>query len=146
MYRNKEYICRMEELRDPLFRKLFTDGFVFGQNPVFADCEDIARSAPKYNNRAFLSGFKSGRQEYEKLNGKLCDGIPKKILTTKILAEFKLAGSLGMPIHNGGFNSRQRAHINVSYNMGREEYAAENDFKLFLLLADIGISIKNKTL
>jgi hypothetical protein len=131
----------MEDLRDPLYRKLYLDGYVFGQNPAFLDCEDIAKSAPRYNNRAFLNGFQTGRKDYEKLNGKLNDGVPRKILTTKILGRFTQSGQLGMPLEAVGYNSHQLKYIKEYYAKGRSNYVPENDFNLYLLLSENGIKI-----
>ena len=131
----------MEDLHDPLFRKLYMDGYIFGQNPAFLDCEDIAKSAPRYNNRAFISGFKSGRDEYEKLNGKLQDGVPGKILTSKILEKFRKTGELGLPLDAVGYNSRQLSYIREYYSKGNCNYIPENDFSLYLLLSKNGIAI-----
>ncbi len=115
------------------------NGYTFGQNPIFLDFEDLTTVAPQYNNEAFLAGFKSGRIKYERINGKLTDGIPTKVLTDKILQDFLLAGELGMPMESEGYTDHQKTYIAKYYRSGCQYYNSDNDISLYSMLSEFGI-------
>ena len=115
------------------------NGYIFGQNPIFLDFEDLTNVAPQYNNEAFLAGFKSGRKKYERINGRLEDGIPNKILTDKVLEDFLIAGELGMPMDAIGYNSLQISYITKYYRNGCQYYNSDNDICLYSMLCEFGI-------
>ena len=129
----------MENLYNSTFRKQYMNGYIFGQNPIFLDFEDLTNVAPQYNNEAFLAGFKSGRKKYERINGRLEDGIPNKILTDKILEDFLIAGELGMPMDAVGYNSLQISYITKYYRNGCQYYNSDNDICLYSMLCEFGI-------
>jgi len=131
----------MENLFNPTYRKHYSKGYVFGQNPVFSEFEDISQVAPGFNNDAFKSGFESGRTQYERMNGKLSEGIPTMIITDKLLEEFKFLAQIGMTLEIEGFTLRQLHFINQSRLIGESELNPNQIICLFQLLALNGISL-----
>lgn len=119
----------------------YDQGYTFGLNPVFANCEDLSNVAPAQRNEAFIRGFTIGRREYEKLNGKVAAGIPKVILTEKLLIGFAIDGQLGIPLQAENFNDRQLQIIRQHYEYGASRYNFCKNESLFHLLIDNGISI-----
>src|SRR5690606_15805340 len=104
--------------------------------PVFHDCEDMLRIAPHFQNKAFIEGFREGRHEYEKLNGPIENGIPEKIITQKILADFFMEGRLGMPVELDGYTPHQREIILQYYNSGASYYIPGFDHNLNVILVE----------
>lgn len=129
----------MEDIFNSKYRKKYIQGYTFGLFPVFADCEDMLRVAPHYNNEAFISGFQEGRFEYEKLNGKIADGIPENIITEKILADFFLEGKLGLPLAISGFTPHQETLIRQYHQSGYTYYEPDFDISLYILLVANGV-------
>jgi hypothetical protein len=131
----------MEHLYNPLYTKLYKQGYTFGLNPVFSDCETFSKIGPKYNNEAFLCGFESGRSEYERLNGLVADGIPKRIVTRVVEHVFFLLGLTGLRFAAFGYTKYQSAVLERSYRNGLGLYNADNDIELYLMLSEHSIII-----
>ena len=109
----------MEDIFNPVYRSDYFKGYTSGLNPVI-------EVSTIYNN-AFREGFTIGREEYENLNGKLIHGIPKLIVTTKVLEDFLLAGMLGMNIDENGYTPFQIEVIQKWYQSGIEKYDVNNN-------------------
>lgn len=124
----------MEDIFNSTYRKYYIQGYTFGLLPVFHDCEDMLKIAPHFQNEAFISGFHEGRHEYEKLNGKLDEGIPERIITEKILADYFLEGKLGMPCDLDGYTQHQKEIIKQYYTSGASYYIPGYDSGLNSLL------------
>ncbi len=129
----------MENIFNPAYRQKYIQGYTFGLFPVFHDCEDMLKIAPHYNNEAFILGFHEGRFEYEKLNGKLSEGIPSQILTEKILDEFFLEGKLGVSLDVSGYTPHQVSIIRQYYESGYTYYESNFDISLYRILLQNGI-------
>jgi len=84
----------MQDIYNPIYRKDYFEGFSEGLNPTL-----LLKDS---RSEAFLDGFQLGREEYENLNGKISNGIPQLIVTTKVLEDFLMAGMLGMNIDGTG--------------------------------------------
>ncbi|HEX8270635.1 MAG TPA: hypothetical protein VF581_12145 [Flavobacterium sp.] len=132
----------MENLSNPKYHKQYLQGYAFGNNPAFAEFEDINNCTREFKSEAFKSGFASGRSEYERINGPLSHGIPHQILSQKILQEFLMLGRLGMPLEASEYSEHQQKVIQQYYGSGRTFYNCDGDISLYLLLADSGISWK----
>ena len=65
------------------YRQDYFDGYSNGQNPFLLIDK-------KKSSVAYISGFNSGRMDYEEMNGQISKGIPKRIVTIKVLEEFLL--------------------------------------------------------
>ena len=131
----------MENLYNHAAKELYQKGYVFGQNPIFIDCEDVRNVAPRYDNDAFLSGFHNGRRAYEKMNGKVTDGIPDLILTAKKLEEFTMLGEAGIPLNDDGYTRHQKSVIFRYYRRGYANHDNDQDISLYLLLSENGIDL-----
>ncbi len=129
----------MADIFNPSYKKQYIQGYTFGLLPVFHDCEDMLKIAPHFQNEAFISGFYEGRHEYEKLNGRICDGVPEKIITEKILADFFLEGKLGMPCDLEGYTNHQAAIIRQYYDSGASYFVSGFDLRLNALLIENNI-------
>jgi hypothetical protein len=125
----------MEDFYNPIYREEYMQGFAVGLNPI------VENHMVDQSNRAFNSGFQYGREEYERLNGKISMGIPKHILTDKILEEFMLAGMLGMEIEYAHYNSHQLQIIEQWYKSGIEKYDANETIYLMALLESLDIEV-----
>ncbi len=126
----------MADIFNPTYKKQYIQGYTFGLLPVFHDCEDMLKIAPHFQNDAFIAGFYEGRHEYEKLNGKICNGIPEKIITEKILADFFLEGKLGMPLDLEGYTPYQSKIIRQYYNSGASYFVQGFDIGLGALMIE----------
>lgn len=133
----------MENISHPEFQKFYDHGYTFGMNPIFEECEDLSRIAPKYRNEAFLRGFTVGRNEYEKLNGSVCDGIPNQILTERILLGFRIDAQLGIKLEAEGYNDFQMKLIVSHYEAGAGRYNESQNFSLYSLLGENGIGLES---
>lgn len=98
-----------------VYRQDYFEGYALGLNPrksrMIIDKSD-----------AFYSGFNSGRLDYESMNGSISNGIPKIIVTNKVLEEFLLAGLLGLNIETDGYTIFQLNVIVKWYQSGIEKY------------------------
>lgn len=124
------------------FDKQYKQGFAFGIYPAFADCEDLSKCAKEYNNDAFKLGFAAGRIEYENLNGPISSGLPKKILTPKLIDHFELLGKIASPLEAEGFSKHQMAVIEKAYRKALETYSEAVNFLLEDFLRKCGIEIR----
>ncbi len=131
----------MEHLFHQEYRKAYDQGYTFGLNPAFSCCEDVTKLAPNQRNEAFVSGFKIGRKEYEKLNGSVADGIPPVILTERILLGFRIDAQLGIPLQTDNFNPRQLEFIRYHYDRGAKRYHLDQHLNLYRILVDNGIGV-----
>lgn len=122
-----------KDIFNPSYRKDYLDGYSNGQNPLFQI--DSERS-----NIAYISGFNSGRMDYEEINGQIAKGIPQRIVTVKILEEFLLAGLLGLSLEDlDNYTSYQLNIIFKWYQSGVEKYDPSTNNYLFEILDTIGI-------
>src|SRR6476620_12265832 len=106
----------MENIFNPIYRHDYTLGYSDGQNPFIQTIDETL------HNPAFNSGFRYGRNDYERLNGPLSNGIPNQIVTIKLLEDFLLAGMLGIDIQAEGYTLHQMDHIEKWYESGIEKY------------------------
>ena len=117
------------------YRQDYFDGYSNGQNPFLPiDCEK--------SSVAYISGFNSGRMDYEEMNGQISKGIPKRIVTIKVLEEFLLSGLLGLDIEEtDDYTSYQLNIILKWYQSGIEKYDPSHSTYLFAILEDKGIQV-----
>ena len=124
-----------KDIFNPSYRKDYLDGYSNGQNPLFQI--DSERS-----NIAYISGFNSGRMDYEEMNGQIAKGIPQSIVTVKILEEFLLAGLLGLSLEDlDNYTSYQLNIIAKWYQSGVEKFDSNHSIYLFEILKNIGIQV-----
>lgn len=123
----------MSNIFNSVYRQDYILGYSNGSNPY----SQLVFS--KQDNEAYISGFKSGRSEYENLNGSLSLGIPKKIVTDVVLEEFLLAGMLGIDIDSDGYTDFQINCIEKWYQSGVEKYDPNESIYLLAILEQNGI-------
>jgi hypothetical protein len=123
----------MEDIFNPVYRKEYIRGYSKGLNPITILKESYSE--------AFAEGFLTGRQEYENMNGKIEYGIPKLIVTTKVLEDFLLAGMLGMNIDDSGYTPFQLEVIQKWYQSGIEKYDVSNNEYLLEILEENRIEL-----
>lgn len=113
----------------------YFDGYSNGQNPfLLIDSEK--------SNVAYISGFNSGRMDYEEMNGEVSSGIPQRIVTLKVLEEFFLAGLLGLSIEDDdNYTPYQINVIAKWYQKGIEKYEPSYSTYLFGILNENGIEV-----
>ncbi len=117
------------------YRQDYFDGYSNGQNPFLL----IDR---KKSSVAYISGFNSGRMDYEEMNGQISKGIPKRFVTIKVLEEFLLSGLLGLDIEEiGDYTTYQLNVISKWYQSGIEKYDPSHSTYLFEVLEDKGIQV-----
>ena len=117
----------------PVYRKEYFEGFSIGLDPY--------KKIKTKDTEAFISGFTSGRLEYETLNGLVLQGIPQRIISIKILEDFLLAGMLGLSIDADNYSSHQLNIIVKWYQSGIEKYEPQQSTYLFEILEENGIKI-----
>jgi adenylate kinase family enzyme len=125
----------MENIFDPTYRQDYLNGYSNGLNP-YIDYDEV-----KYND-AFHFGFVSGRLDYENRNGYIIDGIPKRIVTKKVLEDFLLAGLLGLPPDTDGYTNFQLNVLAKWYQSGTEKYDPNQSMYLFAILEKNGIQVE----
>lgn len=118
----------------PVNRQDYFEGYSTGLNP-FLQVNDQKRS------KAFISGFNLGRLNYESLNGCICDGIPERIITNKVLEDFLLAGLIGLNVDTDGYTPFQLNTLAKWYQSGTENYNPKQSLYLFEILEMNGIQI-----
>jgi hypothetical protein len=123
----------MNNIFNPIYRQDYLQGYSNGQNPHI----EIRSN----QNEAYLYGFNQGRLDYERMNGKIMHGIPKLIVTNKVLEDFLLAGMLGISINDDGYTAFQIDVIAKWYQSGIEKYNPNQSSYLLALLEDNGIEI-----
>ncbi|HTG67299.1 MAG TPA: hypothetical protein VL859_13080 [Flavobacterium sp.] len=124
----------MKNIFNPIYRQDYLDGYNNGLNPYSKATNDSPVSA-------FNEGFNSGRHYYESLNGRIADGIPKKIITEKILDEFLMLGLLGININTQGYSHFQINILLKWYQSGIEKYDPKHNSYLLDILEENGIEI-----
>ncbi|MEM0543284.1 hypothetical protein WFZ85_11705 [Flavobacterium sp. j3] len=123
----------MKNIFNPVYRQEYLKGYSSGLNP-YLTIDDT-------KNEVYAFGFCQGREEYEKMNGKVVYGIPQLIVTNKVLEDFLLAGMLGMNINADGYNAFQLDIILKWYQSGVEKYNPEQSEYLQEILAENGIEL-----
>lgn len=126
----------MDDIFNSVYRQDYISGYSIGLNPFSYSIINEQKT------QAFKSGFSSGRLDYERLNGCIALGIPRIIVTDKILEEFLLAGMLGMNINTDGYTSYQINTILKWYNSGIEKYDPNESIYLMAILESNGIEIR----
>lgn len=124
----------MKQTYSPTYVKEYYEGYSMGINP-FSSTKCVQ------SNEAVFAGFQSGRSEYERMNGFVSGGIPKRILTDKILEDYLLAGMLGMSIDTVGYTSHQINTIVLWYQSGVEKYEPFQFESLFGVLEDLKVEL-----
>ena len=123
-----------KNIYSPTYRQDYFEGYSLGLNPYkSSECTD--------KSEAFYSGFNSGRMDYESMNGSIKNGIPKCIVTNKILEEFLLAGLLGLSIETESYTIFQLNVIVKWYQSGTEKYDPNQTNYLLSILEMNGIEI-----
>jgi len=123
-----------KNIYSPAYRADYFQGYSHGLNP-------FPQVNYKENSEAFDSGFNSGRIDYEEMNGPIIEGIPLRIVTTKVLEDFLLAGLLGLSIDTEFYTSYQLHIISQWYQSGIEKYDPDQSIYLFEILEENGIQI-----
>jgi len=123
----------MNNIFNPVYRQEYLFGYARGFNP-YVDFDPN-------QSQGFILGFKQGRDEYESMNGKILHGIPKLIVTNKILEDFLLAGMLGMSINSDGYTAYQIDVIQKWYQSGVEKYDVKQSDYLLSILEENGIEL-----
>jgi len=123
----------MNNIFNPIYRQDYLKGYSNGQNPYL----DIQQN----QNEAYIYGFNQGRLDYERMNGKIIHGIPKLIVTNKVLEDFLLAGMLGISINEDGYTAFQIDVISKWYQSGIEKYNPSQSSYLLGILEENGIEI-----
>ncbi|HEY6143242.1 MAG TPA: hypothetical protein VIV55_07400 [Flavobacterium sp.] len=119
---------------DFTYRQEYFEGYSKGINP-------FTLSNGK-KSVAFNSGFTIGRKDYEEMNGSIKEGIPKRIVTNKVLEEFMLSGLLGLSIDADGYTPYQLKIIVKWYQSGIEKYEPNQSIYLFEILEENGIELR----
>jgi hypothetical protein len=123
----------MKNIFSPVYRQDYLQGFSNGLNPYL--------NIDKNQNDAYVFGFEQGRLDYEKMNGKIAHGIPKLIVTNKVLEDFLLAGMLGISINDDDYTAFQIDVISKWYQSGIEKYNPSQSDYLLEILEYNGIEI-----
>lgn len=123
----------MKNIFSPVYRQDYLLGFTNGLNPYL--------SVEENQTEAYVFGFNQGRLEYERMNGKIIYGIPKLIVTNKVLEDFLLAGMLGISINDSGYTAYQIDVISKWYQSGIEKYNPNQSSYLLAILEENGIDI-----
>lgn len=123
----------MNNIFNPIYRQDYLQGYSNGLNPYINLLEN--------QNEAYVYGFNQGRLEYERMNGKIIHGIPKLIVTNKVLEDFLLAGMLGISISDDGYNAFQIDVISKWYQSGIEKYNPTQSSYILGILEENGIEI-----
>lgn len=123
----------MNKIFNPIYRQDYLKGYSNGLNPYL--------KVPKNQTEAYVYGFEQGRLDYERMNGKVAYGIPKLIVTTKVLEDFLLAGMLGISINDDDYTAFQIDVISKWYQSGIEKYNPGQSSYLLGILEENGIEI-----
>jgi hypothetical protein len=123
----------MNNIFNPIYREDYLKGYSSGLNPYINLLEN--------EKEAYVFGFNQGRTEYERMNGKIIYGIPKLIVTNKVLEDFLLAGMLGISINDDDYTAFQIDVISKWYQSGIEKYNPTQSSYLLSILEDNGIEI-----
>jgi hypothetical protein len=123
----------MKNIFSPINRQDYLIGFSNGQNPYI--------KLEESQTEAYIFGFNQGRLDYERMNGKIIHGIPKLIVTNKVLEDFLLAGMLGISINDNDYTAFQIDVISKWYQSGIEKYNPRQSSYLLAILEENGIDI-----
>ena len=123
----------MKNIFSPVNRQDYLKGFSNGQNPYL--------KVEESQTEAYIFGFNQGRLDYERMNGKIIHGIPKLIVTNKVLEDFLLAGMLGISINDDDYTAFQIDVIAKWYQSGIEKYNPSQSSYLLGILEENGIDI-----
>ncbi len=123
----------MKNIFSPINRQDYLKGFSNGQNPYL--------KVEESQTEAYIFGFNQGRLDYERMNGKIIHGIPKLIVTNKVLEDFLLAGMLGISINDDDYTAFQIDVIAKWYQSGIEKYNPSQSSYLLGILEENGIDI-----
>ena len=123
----------MKNIFSPVNREDYLKGFSNGQNPYL--------KVEESQTEAYIFGFNQGRLDYERMNGKIIHGIPKLIVTNKVLEDFLLAGMLGISINDDDYTAFQIDVIAKWYQSGIEKYNPSQSSYLLGILEENGIDI-----
>ena len=123
----------MKNIFSPINRQDYLKGFSNGQNPYL--------KVEESQTEAYIFGFNQGRLDYERMNGKIIHGIPKLIVTNKVLEDFLLAGMLGISINDDDYTAFQIDVIAKWYQSGIEKYNPSQSIYLLGILEENGIDI-----
>ncbi len=124
----------MKKIYSPTYLKKYSEGYSKGLNPF----EQINSNN---SNKAYITGFNSGRSDYQRMNGYIKDGIPQRIVTDKVLEDFLVSGLLGLSVDTIGYTSYQIEIISKWYQSGTEKYDPNMSVCLFEILEQNGIEI-----
>jgi hypothetical protein len=117
------------------YRQDYFQGYSNGFNP-FLEINNEKSSV------AFISGFNSGRMDYEEMNGQISKGIPQRTVTIKVLEDFLLAGLLGLSIEDTNeYTVYQLNIISKWYQSGVEKYDPSQSIYLSTILEETGIQL-----
>lgn len=130
---NAFYNVFMKDIFNPVYRQDYTQGYNNGLNPYIKILEE--------QNKAYVYGFTQGRTDYERMNGKIIHGIPKLIVTNKVLEDFLLAGMLGISTNDDGYTAYQLDVISKWFQSGVEKYDPYQSSYLLGILEENGIDI-----
>lgn len=123
----------MKKIFSSTYRKDYFEGYSIGLDPF------LPFSGTK--KEGFITGFKSGRLDYERMNGCISNGIPNRIVTEKILEDFLIAGMFGLPIDEDEYTEYQIDIISKWYQSGIEKYDPNEHTNLVELLEENDIFI-----
>ena len=123
----------MKNIFSPINRQDYLKGFSNGQNPYL--------KVEESQTEAYIFGFNQGRLDYERMNGKIIHGIPKLIVTNKVLEDFLLAGMLGISINDDDYTAFQIDVIAKWYQSGIEKYNPSQSSYILGILEENGIDI-----
>ena len=123
----------MKNIFSPVNRQDYLKGFSNGQNPYL--------KVEESQTEAYIFGFNQGRLDYERMNGKIIHGVPKLIVTNKVLEDFLLAGMLGISINDDDYTAFQIDVIAKWYQSGIEKYNPNQSSYLLAILEENGIDI-----
>tara|TARA_R110000868_G_scaffold146220_3_gene366960 strand:- start:4103 stop:4477 length:375 start_codon:yes stop_codon:yes gene_type:complete len=123
----------MKKIFSSTYRKDYFEGYSIGSDPF------LPFSGTK--KAGFIAGFKSGRLDYERMNGCISNGIPDRFVTEKVLEDFLIAGMFGLPIDADEYTAYQINIISKWYQSGIEKYDPNEHNNLLELLEENGIDI-----
>lgn len=117
------------------YRQDYFQGYSNGFNP-FLEINS------KKSSVAYISGFNSGRMDYEEMNGRIKEGIPEHVVTIKVLEDFLLAGLLGLSIEDTNMYTLFQINIiSKWYQSGVEKYDPSQSVYLSSILEESGIQM-----
>lgn len=125
---------KAKKIFNAVYKQEYFEGYAKGINPL--------PEADFYEgSEAFNSGFAIGRMDYEEMNGSVKEGIPERILTSKVLEEFLLSGLLGLSIERNGYTAYQHNIIEKWYQSGIEKFEPNPSIYLYEILEEKGIGL-----